>query len=81
MPGVIDLVIIQILHQVGIINPNRGELLVLAGLFSFSFQRSADIFRADGQFTQGAFGYVLFKLAVRNRLHFRGKKVLLQVGK
>ena len=48
---------------------------------SLSFDRSGDAFRADGQVAHLSFGQVLFELAVRDRLHFRGKKVLLHQGK
>ena len=77
MSGVIDLVFIQFFDQVGIIHPNRSELLVR--LLVFSFQRSRDIFRADDQFLHVAFGQVLLELAVGNRLNLGRKKVLLQV--
>jgi hypothetical protein len=74
-------VIIQVLHQVGIIYPHRGELLIPARLLSLALYCPVDILRADGQFTQRVFGYVLFELAVGNRLHSCRKKVLLKVDK
>lgn len=35
VPGVTDLLFIQIFHQIGIIHPNRCELLILTRQFSF----------------------------------------------
>jgi hypothetical protein len=77
MSRVINLVFIQVFDQIGIIHPNGRELPNLLLFFS---QRSRDILRADGQFIHRALGHELFKLAVRNRLQFGRKKVLLQVG-
>jgi hypothetical protein len=72
-------VFIQLLHEVGIIHADSGELLTL--LLVFSFQSSSDTLWADCQLTQDAFGQVLFELAIGNGFHFCRKKVLLHVGK
>ena len=77
--GIIYLVFIQFFYQVGILHPNRGKILVLFLLFSF--YRSGDAFRADGQIVHLSFGQGLFKPAVRNGLHLWGKKILLRQGK
>ena len=77
--GIIYFVFIQFFYQVGILHSNRGKISVL--LLLFSFYRSDDAFWTDGQAVHLSFGQVLFKLAVRDCLHFWGKKVLLRQGK
>jgi hypothetical protein len=56
-----------------------GEFL--SRLFFFSFQHSANILRADGQFNHLSLDHVLFEMAAGNRLHLLKKKILLYQGK
>src|SRR5208283_1047378 len=77
--GIIDLAVIKLLDEAGVINPHRGKLLVR---FVFlPFQCSGDAFRGYGQFTHRALSHLLLKLAVRDGLHVGRKKVLLHIHK
>ena len=61
-PGVIDLMLVQFLDQVGVVHPQCRESLLR--FFIYSFDCSVDIFRTDDQFCHIAGNEILFELAV-----------------